>query len=173
MMIISKKKYAIFSTMLALTAAPQFALAQSAPLSGLYACEAISGQADQLACFRAETAKLRAAETSGDVIAVEKDTLDEIKKTEVRKAEVKREKAVKEKSAKTRTLAIRSTATYGSKGYVRFTLENGEVWRQTEAARIRFTDSGTDTLTLKRAAMGSHRGTVNGKRPSFRVRQVK
>jgi len=170
-----KTKYAVFSVAALMIALPQIAAAQSsAPLSGLYACERVTDKDAQLACFRAETAKLRAADTSGEIVALEKESLEDIKQAEVKKAEVKKEKEKKAKAQKERTLAIRSTTTYGANGYVRFTLENGEVWQQIEAARIRLGKAETtDTLVLKKASFGSFLGRVNGKRPSFRVRQVK
>ena len=48
-----------------LAAAPQLASAQtSASLSGLFACEALTDSDAELACFRAETAKLRGTRAS-------------------------------------------------------------------------------------------------------------
>lgn len=174
MTLLSKTKMSLLSVTALIVAMPQIATAQSsAPLSDLYACERVTDKDDQLACFRAETAKLRAADTSGEIVALEKESLEEIKQAEVKKAEVKKEKETKEKAQKERTLAIRSTKTYGANGYVRFTLENGEVWQQIEAGRVRLGKAETDTLVIKKAALGSFLARVNGKRPSFRVRQVK
>lgn len=167
---LSKAKPAILAAAILMLAAPSIAAAQSsAPLSGLYACEAISDSSAQLACFRAETAKLRAAETSGDVIAVEKETFSEIKKAEV-EAEV--EKVEQEKTAKKRTLVIASTSTYGGKGYTLFTLENGEVWKQIQPGRVRLNEGEVNSLTIKRASFGSFLARVNDKGKSVRVRRA-
>jgi hypothetical protein len=157
-----------------MTAAPMIATAQtSTSLAGLYVCEQITNKADQLTCFLTETAKLRSAETSGDLIAVDKESFEDIKKSEVEKAETKRVEKVKEKTAKKRTLAIQTATTYGANDYIRFTLVNGEVWQQIEPARVRLGKATPDMLTIKRGTFKSFRATVNGKRPSFGVTQVK
>lgn len=183
MMTFSHIKSSLVFTAILLSAAPQLASAQSAsPLSGLYACEALAAKDAQLACFRAETAKLRAAETPADKPAVKNNEIsapETAPKTEkvVEKPRVdESEKFIplkKDTTPKTRILTIRSTATYGANGYVRFTLENGEVWQQIESARIRLGKANPDKLTIKKASLGSFRGRVNDRRPSFRVKRIK
>ena len=180
MMRVLTTKYSIFAAAaLSLAAAPIIAFAQSSsnsstPLSGLYACEGVADDAAQLACFRAETAKLRAEETTGEVIAVDKESFAEIKKEEVKKAEVKKEKQKKEKKAKTpkiRTLAIKSARPVGLKGFYRFTLENGEVWEQTKSARVRLGGAEPDVLIIRKGSLGSHFAKVNDTGNGFRVTQ--
>lgn len=163
-------KHAIFPAALFLIAAPQIAAAQSGPLSGLYACEVMSDSKAQLSCFLRETMKLRAAEESAaDIITPQQTLITPLPSVaEPKFAPLAKEKA---KSAKSQTVAIRSTSKT-AKGYTRFTLENGEVWEQIESARVRLGKSDTDALTIKRKSFGSFIGTVNGKRPSFRVRRV-
>jgi len=166
-------KQALLPAVILLMAVPQIASAQSssqssAPLSGLYACEALTQKEAQLTCFLTETAKLRAAESSGDVIAVEKETFAEIKKAEVEKHE-----KIKANPPKRRTLAIKSASAYGPNGYMRFTLENGEVWLQKESGRVRLGRAEPDMLTIKRASFGSFLARVNDKGGSIRVKQVK
>lgn len=152
------------ATLLLMVAMPQIAVAQiSAPLTDLYACEGVADKADQLDCFLTETAKLRMAETAGELVAVEKENVEQFK----------RDFAEKTKMPKSRSLAIRSTTTVGANGYVRFTLENGEVWQQAEAARVRLGKAEPDMLVIKKGRMGGVLGLVNGKRPSFRVKQIK
>jgi hypothetical protein len=177
-MVHAPKKPILAAAAAALFALPQIAAAQSAaPLSGLYACEAIAQSDAQLACFRAETAKLRAAETTGDIVALEKETFAEIKKEEAKAAEkelteLKAAEEIRKNPPKQRSLAIQSAETYGANGYIRFTLENGEVWRQVESGRVRLSKGGGDVLTIKRKSLGSSLGRVNDKRPSFRIKRV-
>lgn len=175
---IFKTHLAFLSGIILTTAAPQIAAAQnSAPLAGLYACETISSSTAQLACFRAETAKLRAAETSGDVIAVEKETFAEIKqaevKAEVKKVEAKKEKEKKAKTAKLRSLPIKSARRFGASRYYRFTLENGEVWQQAEQKSVRLGKANPDILTIKRSAIGGGFAQVNDKGQWFRVKKIR
>jgi len=60
-----------------------------------------------------------------------------------------------------------------SRGYLRFYLENGQVWDQTQPARVRHLgQESPDMLVIKNAAMGSFLARVNGKAPKMRVRRV-
>ena len=191
----SKPKLFLLPAMFVMLAASQIAAAQSSlPLSGLYACEALSSKDAQLSCFIAETAKLRAAEGTGDLVAVEKESLAELeaaklaaaekeraadmKLAELKEAEAtlaKKELAVETKinPPKEQTLAVRSTSRFGASKFYRFTLENGEVWQQAEAAYVRVGKGNPDQLVMKRRAMGSYTARVNGKAPSFRIKKIK
>ena len=192
MMTFTNTKSSLAFAMMLLTAAPQVASAQSSnALSGLYACETLANTDAQLACFRTETAKLRAAETPSRVTLGERRDVKNDKppasetgvenprvaQSDVDKPDVdESEKFIpmkKDTTPKSRTLTIRSTATYGANGYVRFTLENGEVWQQIESARIRLGKGSPDMLTIKKASLGSFRGRVNDRRPSFRLKRIK
>ncbi|WP_427452412.1 hypothetical protein [Litorimonas sp. WD9-15] len=154
-----------FAAATLLIAAPQFAAAQDTDaLAGLFACELISETQAQLSCFRTETAKLRGAEASGEIVALEKEAVEEFK-------ELKAEKDIK--TAKSRTLTIQSTQRVGPNRYVQFTLDNGEVWQQAETKRVRLGRANPDKLTIKRASFGSFLGKVNDSRSTFRVKRVK
>lgn len=168
-----------FAAMLLL---PATATAQDTPaLDGLFACEAIADAAEQLACFRTETTKLRAPSapipspvpprnvTPPPVMASPPPTPQKAAEPEF--APLPKEKS-EAKAPKSRTLAIQSTSR-NAKGNLRFTLENGEVWLQIERARLRFGDDAPDMLTIKRRSFGSFTATVNGKRPSFRIRRIR
>lgn len=149
---------------------PLAAHGQSAnSLDSLYACEALTDDADQLACFRAETAKLRAGITPLAVTPPPAPTITAPTPPEPEFAPLKKPKEAK--APKSRTMAIRSTSTTAS-GHIRFTLENGEIWQQLEKEYVRLGRGDPDMLTIKRKSMGSFLATVNDKRPSFRVRRV-
>jgi hypothetical protein len=55
-------------------------------------------------------------------------------------------------------------------GMVRVTLENGQVWRQTEGARPSQWRAG-DTLRIERASLGSFLAAVEGSKRYVRVRR--
>lgn len=191
-MTLSKTKYLISATLLLALTAPVAASAQSAaPLSGLFACEIVSNKDAQLACFLTETAKLRAPEllpavpavepqslaVQRESLAIEKERLAlETERLAVEKQRIAALKAESEKKAKltrNRTLAIVETSTFGSNRFVRFTLENGEVWQQTEAAPIRLGRADPDMMMLKKTSFGAMTGRVNGKAPTIRLKQIK
>lgn len=150
-------------------------------LSGLYACEAIGDESAQLACFKSETAKLRAAETSGDFVTIDKQAAEEIEKDSygfnlpsLPKLKIfgTKDKTAKAKPLKSRSLAIKRTSKI-RKGYLRFYLENGQVWEQTQPAKVRHLGKESpDMLVIKNAALGSFLARVNGKGPQIRVRRT-
>lgn len=184
-------------------AAPQPVSAQSAPaLSGLFACEAISNAEAQLSCFQIETAKLRGVAASSappssgpisapsaapvvtDSLAAQKETLalerqqlaaekDRLAAEKKRVAALEKQMKDKANPPKERTVAIVSTSRFGPNRFIRFTLENGEVWQQTEAAYVRLGRGDPDMMTLKRTSFGGSTGRVNGKAPTLRLKQVK
>lgn len=185
----------ILSALGVIIAAPQMAAAQTSnPLAGLYACEAVTNADAQLACFRAETAKLRGGEAT---VSVPDVSVPDVRAPDVRAPAIsaapvipaeplaaEKESApvfneafeTKTKTAKApkqRSSAIRNAATYGANGYIRFTLENGEVWQQIERANLRLGKGSPDVLTIKKASLGSFRGRINDKRPSFRIKRIK
>lgn len=171
------KKLCLTLVMTAVLAVPSLATAQSSQsLSGLFACEALANKDEQLACFLTETAKLRTVDAPAAPMPTPKEapTIPRVPipataaPTAPEFAPLPEKKA---KATKSRTLAIRSAAP-GAKGYLRFTLDNGEVWQQIEPARVRLGRAEPDMLTIKRKSFGSFLGTVNGKRPSFRLRRV-
>jgi len=140
--------------------APPIATAQSSePLSGLFACEALTDTDAALACVRSETAKLcgtcvttppiGSGKQSGteSQSAVQNPTLDSSEKFIPLK---------RDETPKKRTLTIKSAQTYGGNGYIRFTLENGEIWHQTDRGNLRLGRSNSpDKLTIKKARWGA------------------
>ena len=199
----SPTKHAILPAAFLLLSIPQLTHAQSAPaLSGLFACEAISNAEAQLSCFQIETAKLRgvaspsASSSSGpifapsaapvvtDSLAAQKETLalerqqlaaekDRLAAEKKRVAALEKQMKDKANPPKERTVAIVSTSRFGPNRFIRFTLENGEVWQQTEAAYVRLGRGDPDMMTLKRTSFGGSTGRVNGKAPTLRLKQVK
>lgn len=154
---------------------PAVAAAQPS-LSGLYGCEAVTNKEAQLACFLRETAKLRAVnapallENAPEIATPPPPPV--IQKAAPPQPEFAPLRSKKPKAAKSRTVAIQST-TRTAKGYIRFTLANGEVWQQIEKTRVRLGRGEPDRLTIKRKSMGSFIATVNDKRPSFRIKRIK
>lgn len=214
-------KLSLLSAAALMLGAPQMASAQSASaLSGLYACEGISDISAQLACFRAETAKLRAADpsvsstpsvssspslsstslssTSGAVIerksltaapvarAPSSSSLPAAQPAEIKQAEITKPvlkesedenfgftKKEPPKEIESRTLTVASTERWGPSRLIRFTMENGEVWQQTDAKSIRVGKGNPDVISIKKARLGSFVARLNDKKPAFRVKRLK
>jgi len=214
-------KLSLLSAAALMLGAPQMASAQSASaLSGLYACEGVSDISAQLACFRAETAKLRAADpsvssapsvssspslsstslssTSGAVIerrsltaapvarAPSSSSLPAAQPAEIKQAEITKPvlkesedenfgltKKEPPKEIESRTLTVASTERWGPSRLIRFTMENGEVWQQTDAKSIRVGKGNPDVISIKKARLGSFVARLNDKKPAFRVKRLK
>ena len=190
MMTLVRTKYIFLPMMVLMLGAPQMAFAQSGTsLSGLYACEQLVGDTAQLACFRAETAKIRTSQGLSEPLAVEKQRLATEREglaLERQRLAAERENLAKAKkpafnkafdtkpeAPKSQTLAITNAQTLKGSGYTRFTLANGEVWQQTEAARVRLGRASPDTLVIKKGRIAGYLAKVNDKRPTFRVKRVK
>lgn len=56
-------------------------------------------------------------------------------------------------------------------GKVRFTMENGQVWKQVDTTPVRFSGKGPWTAEIRKAALGSFLLTLNGGR-AVRVERV-
>lgn len=128
-------------------------------------------ETDRLALERdslaAEKARLKAEEARLDA---EKDRLA----AEQKRLSAEKKDAEAKTKRQPRNLAIASTSRFGPNRYIRFTLENGEVWQQTETASVRLGKSdGPDMLELKPKSFGSYIGQVNGKSRRFRVKQIR
>lgn len=158
---------------------PPAAQAQTAQtLTGLYACESISEPMEQLACFKRETALLRAGESSGEFVTIDKQAVKEIEKESfgfnIPKLNIfnKKEGEKKSETPKQHAFAIKRTSKT-AKGYVRFYLENGQIWDQTESGYVgRLGKKDPDMIVIKSGAFGSFRARVNEKGPRIKVRRV-
>jgi hypothetical protein len=62
------------------------------------------------------------------------------------------------------TLGI-TAITAGADGKLRFTLANGEVWRQTDSVQLKNLGKGPWTAELRKAALGSFMLKVDNKPP--------
>jgi hypothetical protein len=152
------------------------ALAQDAPLAKVYACAGIPGAQERLACFDAAVAGLKKDEAGGEVAVLSRE--------QIRDAEEKAfgvvggvsisglastGKAAPEKAPDRITLAIKSIQP-GADGKLRFYMENGQLWRQTDEERLRVGD-GPWTAEIRKAALGTFLMNVNGQR-AIRVKRA-
>lgn len=149
-------------------AAPAFA--QEKPLAKVYACSDIKDGAQRLACFDAAVAGLKADEAKGDVAVVSRG--------QIREAEVKSfglpnasvtssvaaaagKPAKPEETPDKVKMAVKSISA-ASDGKIFFSMENGQVWRQTDGDHV---DLGNPPwiAEVRKGALGSFMLSVNGK----------
>jgi len=136
--------------------------APPAEIEAVFACRAKTDAAERLACFDAASAALDAAINTGEVRAASKqDVADTRRKlfglTLPKIGLFGSDDDAEEISEFTGTIeSVRS----GKNGYI-LTLDDGSVWTQTDGQFIRPPKPGK-SVTIKKAALGSFMGTVEG-----------
>lgn len=138
-------------------------------------CRKIEADAERLACYDNKVASLETAQQSKQLYIADKE---EVKKS--RRGlfglplpdlgifggddeDEKDEDVIKQIEAVIKS--VRSSST----GYV-FTLEDGAIWGQTEDRYPGITPKPGQKILIKRGAMGSYMGSIEG-RPSFRIKR--
>ena len=161
--------------------APVFqSLAQSAGVDtdAAYACVAIEDDLDRLACYDAAIGQLKAAEDAGEVTVVTREDIEAAEQDSFGLAERPAPAvpaAVREQNRPDPITSIHASVTAirrNLEGNLVVTLDNGQIWRQTDTARVTYSERrGVETAEVKRAALGSFRMKLDGGRP-FRVKRV-
>lgn len=161
---------------LSLTALP--VLAEDVSTSDVYACKDISGDTERLACYDAAVGRLKAAEEAGEVKTFTRKEVEEVKRDSFGFSipslpklafggKEGGDKAAAE-DLKEVTFPIKSIG--GERGSLRITLENGQVWAQTDDKGIN--PRGQKEARIYKAALGSYKMKLDGGL-AFRVERVK
>lgn len=153
--------------MIGFVAAPAFA--QEAPLDRIYACTSTADSAARLACFDTAVAALKQADASGGVAVVDRakivqaekeafglvaPTLSAIAESASTSAAAAKPTAEKPKPLDRVTLAVKSVDK-GGDGRYRFTMEDGQVWRQTDDLKLPAVGKGPWIAEIRKAAIGT------------------
>lgn len=157
--------------------------AQEAPLAKVYACAGIGGAEARLACFDAAVAGLKQAEAAGSVTVVTPEQAAAAAKESfgfasgsaaARNAQVAAAPASTPPPPEQPDLLTVTVvkAVKGADSRYRFTLENGQVWEQVETETVQGVNALPASAEISKAAMGSFRMKIDGKR-AVRVRRVK
>lgn len=159
--------------------APAAAFAQSPEstpraLTDVYACAQLPDDAARLQCYDAAVGRLRQAETQGQVVAVDRERAQELERDSfgfnlpsLSRIMPRLEGGDREIDDVQMTVARVSA---NPLGYHTFTMENGQVWVQVEPDSARNVRAG-DTVTIRRAALGSFRLTSSRGGAGHRVRR--
>ncbi|MBN8608532.1 MAG: hypothetical protein J0L81_16575 [Caulobacterales bacterium] len=160
-------------------AAPAFAQERPATpeaLDRVYACAAVNGEAERLACYDAAVGRLREAQTAGNIVAVDRAQAQEIERDAFgfslpslpRIFGRGGDEAAAVEVAEMR-LEVASVASRRNMPSV-FTMTNGQVWVQIDDENARNVRQG-GTVTVRRASMGSFLMSVDAGGPAIRVRR--
>jgi hypothetical protein len=157
-------------------AAQTSAPAAPAVLDQVYACADVAGEAERLSCYDAAVGRLRAAQSSGELLAVDRSQAEEIERDAFGfslpslprlfgRNDSQDEPAVAEIESEITRIGA------GGEGRPVFHLANGQSWAQLDSAPSRAARVGV-AVTVQRAAMGSFLMHVATGGPALRVRRV-
>jgi hypothetical protein len=131
----------------------------------LYACADAGADAARLACFEREAARLKAAEGAGEMAVISRRQVAEAETRAfglntssaselAAAAGVKPPPKAGEDKDQPMVFAVKAIRE-GPDGKLRFEMENGQVWKQTDSAALPKLGKGPWTARIRRAAIGS------------------
>ncbi|MFN7605910.1 MAG: hypothetical protein ACK5RU_08335, partial [Hyphomonadaceae bacterium] len=157
------------------------------PLEPIYACANKTDPTERLACFDAAVATIRAKEAKSEIVTFDKQRVEKVRREAfgfslpslpklgfpafggAPKAEGKDQSvaaAAVETDIEEQSFTVASTRE--SAGRVVLTLENGQVWRLTEAGELNAPSRPPYKVKIRTAAMGSFILTVEGRNKGYR-----
>lgn len=158
-----------------LMAAPFAATAEPVSTDEVYACASMDDDAERLACYDAAVGRLKQAEEAGEITTVTREQVAEVQRDSfgfsipsLPSIAMPRLGGGEAEEIEELTFAVTDLDRSGY-GKVTVTLENGQVWRQTDSER---TPLSADEALIKRAAFGSYMMKLDGGR-AFRVERVR
>lgn len=175
-------KKLVLSAILVASAAPLALAQEDAPIStkAIYACAEITDDSERLACYDETVGRFEAAEASGEVTTISKAEVEELQKDSFGFSLPSIPRIVMPKfgggdedgELKTVTVAVTEVERLRYDN-LRVTLENGQVWEQTDGKRIQFSKRlGVESASIKRASLGSFMMKLDGG-SSFRVKRLR
>lgn len=134
-------------------------------------CRAIADSAARLACFDRSVGELAAAQANRDLYVADKDAMREARRGlfgfNLPKLRIFGDEDMDKDVNQIETTI--TAAVPGQRGYI-FTLKDGARWAQTDGAYMDKPKPGS-TIRIKRAALGSFFGSING-HPGFRIERL-
>lgn len=154
------------------------ALADDVSTRDVYACKEIATDAERLACYDAAVGRLKAAEEAGEVKTFTRTEVEEVRRDSFGFSIPSLPKLAfggKDESGKSKTDDL-TEVTFpikdisGKRGALRITLENGQVWVQTDTKGVN--PRGQKEARIYQAALGSYKMKLDGGL-AFRAERVK
>ena len=153
---------------------------EPASTQDVYACAALETDADRLACYDTAVGRLKAAEDAGEVATVTRAEVEQVKRDSFgfsipslpKLALPKLGGSDDDGEINEIQQAVVSARTNSYKKVI-ITLDNGQVWEQTDGTRIFISKKKPpQTATIKSAAMGSFKMKLDNGR-TFRAKRIK
>ena len=165
--------------------------ADVSPLEPIYACATKADATERLACFDAAVATIRAKEAKSEIVTFDKQRVEKVRREAFGfslpslpklgfpsfgggpKADGNDQSVAAAALAEDREeQSFTVVSTRESAGRIVITLENGQVWRLTEAGELNAPKRPPYRVKIRTAAMGSFILTVEGRNKGYRVRRV-
>lgn len=166
----------LFLLVLATPAVAQEAVQRPAVLDQVYACASVAAEAERLACYDAAVGRLREAQTSGSLVAVDRAQAEEIERDafgfslpSLPRLFGNRD-AVAAAPVNENRLEIARVVRRQNLPAT-FTMTNGQVWTQIGTESTRNVREG-GAVTIRRAALGSFMMSVEAGGHAVRVRRT-
>jgi hypothetical protein len=161
------------------------------PLEPIYACANKTDPTERLACFDTAVATIRAKEAKSEIVTFDKQRVEKVRREafgfslpslpklgfpafgggpKVDSKDQSVAAAPAEADIEEQSFTVVSTRE--SAGRVVLTLENGQVWRLTEAGELNAAKRPPYQVKIRTAAMGSFILTVECRNKGYRVRRV-
>ena len=159
------------------TALPAFAEeSHTASTAEVYACATIDASDERLACYDSAVGRLKSAEEKGEVVTVSRSDVEQVKKDSFGFSIPSLPdfaSSVMGNGGEIEELVVPVTdVTTGNGGRFVVTLENGQIWHQTDSKNVFYSKKrGVEAATIKSAAMGSFMGKVDGGR-AVRMKRI-
>ena len=155
------------------------ALAQETPIEDVYACASEADDAARLACYDAAVGRLKSAEEAGEITTVTREEVETVRRESFGFSIPSLPSLAMPKfgggdgdGLEEVTFAVASIRK-DPYGKLIVTLENGQVWLQTDSNRVSYSRrNGVEEAVIKTASMGSFRMKLDGGR-AFRVERQK
>ncbi|MEM7665959.1 MAG: hypothetical protein AAF250_08900 [Pseudomonadota bacterium] len=141
-------------------------------INQMFECRNIEEPDARLACFDREVGKVYEAQESQEIVIAERTEVDEAKRGlfGLKLPDIKLFGGGEEDTINEITATLTRADRQGNGRYV-FELENGARWVETESPPGFRRYKAGDTIVIERAALGSFKAKVNGKR-AVRVRRI-
>jgi hypothetical protein len=146
-------------------------------LSALYACAEVSDDAARLACFDGATARMRAAQDSGDLVAVDRSQVETMQRESFGfnlpsiSSLLPSLTSDRSEPPQLQVELEVERLIQNPNGRFTFVMSDGQQWTQVESTPVRNVRAG-DAVTIRRAALGSYLLISERGGASVRVRRV-
>ena len=144
------------------------ALAEDVSTSDVYACKDIATDTERLACYDAAVGRLKAAEEAGEVKTFTRKEVEEVRRDSFgfsipslpKLAFGGKDDSGKDKSDELKEVTFPIASISGKRGALKITLENGQVWQQTDTKGVN--PRGQKEARIYQAALGSYKMKLDG-----------